>query len=197
MASILRDILRKPSAPEVPPAIKSFKVLPPQGSEKPPNSPRILVIGAGSRGSAYARAIHTSTIGTVVGVAEPIEYKRNLFVSKYNLDTREEGLIFSSWTEIVENEAVIEKVKREVDGFCICTLDETHAEVRLPLHTSDTPTHECIDCCSSSSIEHSHPLREATQRNTRLMHPNPQHRYLSLTPADSAGDRPRVAVFSA
>lgn len=97
------------------------------GSGKPGGGPRILIIGGGSRGSAYAHAIHSSSIGTVVGIAEPIEYKRNLFISKYAI--ARDDLVFSSWTGIVETEEVKEKIKREVDGICVCTLDETHAEV--------------------------------------------------------------------
>lgn len=121
-------MLHKSTASENPPTPPSFKVLPPLGSDKPANGPRVLVIGAGSRGSAYARAIHSSSIGTVVGVAEPIEYKRNLFVSKYGIDALG-GLIFSSWAEMVKNDETKDKIKREVDGICICTLDETHEEV--------------------------------------------------------------------
>lgn len=140
MSSIIRKMLNKPTASEapsggsdkqteIPSSSSSFKVLPLRGSDKPANSPRIFVIGAGSRGSAYARAIHSSTIGTVVGVAEPIEYKRNSFVSRYKIDTRGGGLVFSSWTDIIKDDETREKIRREVDGICICTLDETHAEV--------------------------------------------------------------------
>lgn len=133
MSSIIKKMLRKSTPPQSqPPATSS----PQPGSAntassgKPPNSPRILIIGGGSRGSAYARAIHLSTVGTVVGIAEPIEYKRNLFVSKYSIDAlAENSFVFSSWTQIVETDEVKEKIKREVDGICICTLDETHTEV--------------------------------------------------------------------
>lgn len=125
MTSIIKKMLHKSTPAE------SQSPAPPSplpSSGKPANSPRILVVGGGSRGSAYARAIHSSSIGTVVGIAEPIEYKRNLFISKYGI--AKEGLVFSSWTGIVETDEVKEMIKREVDGICVCTLDETHAEAR-------------------------------------------------------------------
>lgn len=85
-------------------------------------SPRILIIGAGSRGYAYARAIHHHTTGTVVGVAEPIEWNRSDFVKRYAADK----FVYSSWTEILSD---AERVKAGVDAICVCTLDETHADV--------------------------------------------------------------------
>lgn len=47
------------------------------------NPPRILIIGAGSRGSAYAQAALSSTNSIVAAVAEPIAYKRAEFGRKY------------------------------------------------------------------------------------------------------------------
>lgn len=85
-------------------------------------SPRILVIGAGSRGNTYARSIHFHSTGTVVGVAEPIELKRNHFVKKYSANQ----FIYSSWKELLQD---ADRVKAGVDAICVCTLDETHAEV--------------------------------------------------------------------
>lgn len=102
----------------------SFRVIPRAAPPKPDNSPRILIIGAGSRGRAYARSIVTATNGTVVGVAEPDEYKRRRLVQECNIS---DELVFTSWTELVgENRGL---VMSRVDGVCVCTLDETHEEV--------------------------------------------------------------------
>jgi len=86
---------------------------------------RILVIGAGSRGQAYANAIakHSRGHGTIVGVAEPLPYKRREFQRRFAIA---DSLVFSSWTDVL---AAAEDVKKELDGICVCTLDETHAEV--------------------------------------------------------------------
>ena len=86
---------------------------------------RVLIIGAGSRGHTYASAIHFCTQGSVVGVAEPQEWKRNDFVRRYGI-ARDSPLVFSTWEGLLEHREVVE---REVDGICVCTLDETHAEV--------------------------------------------------------------------
>lgn len=100
--------------------------------------PRILVIGAGSRGNAYARATCSSSNGKIVAVAEPIEVKRRLFGQKYiwGDGEPEEGQTFSDWKEFLEwehhrREALVkgESVPMAVDGVFVCTMDETHAEI--------------------------------------------------------------------
>jgi predicted dehydrogenase len=86
--------------------------------------PRILIIGAGSRGHAYARAINDHSSGLIVGVAEPVAYKRQEFVRRYGVS--DESLVFNSWTDLI---AAGDAVREKVDGVAVCTLDETHAEV--------------------------------------------------------------------
>ncbi|PUU73195.1 hypothetical protein B9Z19DRAFT_1095598 [Tuber borchii] len=106
----------------------SFRVIPRAAPPKPDNSPRILIIGAGSRGRAYARSIVTATNGTVVGVAEPDEYKRRRLVQECNIS---DELVFTSWTELVGEHRGL--VMSRVDGVCVCTLDETHEEIVLAI----------------------------------------------------------------
>ena len=93
--------------------------------EEHSNGPRILVIGAGSRGQAYSRLIAATTRGRIVAVAEPDEYKRRKFAAQYGI---EERLVFTTWEEILDEERK-QSVVDSVDGMCICTLDETHEEV--------------------------------------------------------------------
>lgn len=114
----------------------------------PPSSPRqlrFLVIGAGSRGNAYARAVTTVTPGVIHAVAEPNKFKRREFGRNYiwgTEGTSTEGQEFADWREWVNWE--IERRKRAsqndshntsatppagVDGVFICTLDETHVEI--------------------------------------------------------------------
>ncbi|KAG0053560.1 hypothetical protein BGZ83_000844 [Gryganskiella cystojenkinii] len=114
-----------------------------------PSSPRqlrFLVIGAGSRGNAYARAVTTATPGVIHAVAEPHNFKRREFGRNYiwgREGSSTEGQEFADWREWVNWE--IERRKRAshnvdpntgatpppagVDGVFICTLDETHVEV--------------------------------------------------------------------
>jgi len=45
--------------------------------------PRFLIIGAGSRGNAYAQAVHHSGLGIIAGVADPIISKRVALGAQY------------------------------------------------------------------------------------------------------------------
>ncbi|KGO44218.1 Oxidoreductase, N-terminal [Penicillium expansum] len=108
---------------------------------------RFLVIGAGSRGNAYARAVTMVTPGVIHAIAEPHTFKRREFGRKYIWGVSEsskEGQEFTDWREWVQWE--LERRKRAtqhnddnaadtsatpvgVDGVFICTLDETHVEI--------------------------------------------------------------------
>ena len=113
---------------------------------------RFLVIGAGSRGNAYARAVTTTTPGTIHAVAEPHPFKRGEFGRNYiwgEHGSASEGQEFTDWREWLSWEitrrskapkpdpagtnnpenAVDDATPAGVDGVFICTLDETHIEV--------------------------------------------------------------------
>lgn len=111
---------------------------------------RLLIIGAGSRGTAYARAVTESGRGIVAAIAEPIAFKRNLLGSKYIWDSNSgpsEGQEFTDWKHFLRWEtkrrADLEagrQVPPGIDGIFICILDEQHAEVitalgHLSIHT--------------------------------------------------------------
>ncbi|KAL1838396.1 hypothetical protein VTJ49DRAFT_2708 [Mycothermus thermophilus] len=98
------------------------------------NPPRILIIGAGSRGRAYARAVRSSTSGVVAAVAEPDEYKRTSFGRSmiWGTQTPPEGASFTHWREFIEYEAQrrarIEAGETDVppgvDAAFVCVLDD-------------------------------------------------------------------------
>ncbi|KAJ5174378.1 uncharacterized protein N7482_000255 [Penicillium canariense] len=110
-------------------------------------APRFLVIGAGSRGNAYARAVATTTPGVVHAVAEPHDFKRREFGRKYIWGTEgspREGQEFADWRDWLRWE--FERRKKTngdndgsgtsqattptgVDGVFICTLDDTHVGI--------------------------------------------------------------------
>lgn len=115
-----------------------------------PELPRILIIGAGSRGTAYARAVSESGKGIVAAVAEPITFKRNFLGSKYIWNSSEgpsDGQEFNDWkhflqweTERRSDAAAGRQVPPGIDGMFVCVLDEQHAEVitalgHLSIHT--------------------------------------------------------------
>ncbi len=68
--------------------------------------PNFLIIGAGSRGSAYARAISTSTPGRIGAVAEPNPYKRRALGQNYIWGERDPkgGEEFEGWEQWIEYE---------------------------------------------------------------------------------------------
>jgi predicted dehydrogenase len=104
---------------------------------------RFLVIGAGSRGNAYARAVTTATPGKIHAVAEPHAFKRSEFGRNYiwGEGTPSEGQQFADWREWVQWETKRRTLAQNdetgaqgstppgVDGVFICTLDETHVGI--------------------------------------------------------------------
>ncbi|KAK3383924.1 hypothetical protein B0T24DRAFT_606791 [Lasiosphaeria ovina] len=109
-----------------------------------PNLPRILIIGAGSRGLTYARAVRSSNNGVVTAVAEPNEYKRTQLGQATIWGTQDpptEGAVFGDWVEFVAYEerrrarvlAGDKDVPPGVDAVFVCVLDDMHREVVLAL----------------------------------------------------------------
>lgn len=104
------------------------------------NPPRLAVIGAGSRGQAYAHAVHTVTNGVLVAVAEPHAFKRAQFAQKY-MPKDQQSQQFESWSDFIayekdrrRREAAGEQgVPMGVDGVFVCVLDEMHREVVIAL----------------------------------------------------------------
>ncbi|KAI1003647.1 hypothetical protein K3495_g4559 [Podosphaera aphanis] len=128
------------------------------------NPPRILIVGAGSRGNIYARAIHESTNGVLASVAEPIKYKRQRLGERYLWGGSEpsEGQEFEDWKEFLAWEqqrrwraAQGEVVPEGVDAVFICVLDEMHKDVivglePLSLHIlCEKPLATSLDDCIS------------------------------------------------
>lgn len=99
--------------------------------------PGFIVIGAGSRGHAYARAVTASTNGFIAAVAEPDAFKLRDFGAKYiwGKEQPRPGQAFSDWTEFLEyenerrNNSSSANNDVGVTGVFICTLDETHEPI--------------------------------------------------------------------
>src|SRR5271170_5929043 len=104
-------------------------------------APGFLVIGAGSRGCSYARAVTVATSGTIAAVADPDAFKRRRFGKKYiwRDELPHPGQEFVTWQDwlvletsrratISESTANAHNAVR-ITGVFICTLDETHAEI--------------------------------------------------------------------
>lgn len=98
-----------------------------------------LIIGAGARGNAYAKALTESTRPVrISAVAEPIAFKSQQFGRKYVWKDSEPKAhqAFESWQVFLTYEfdrrrrrANGETVPDGVHGLFVCVLDELHAEI--------------------------------------------------------------------
>ncbi|KAK8172217.1 streptomycin biosynthesis protein StrI [Phyllosticta citrichinensis] len=130
-------------------ACSSLPLRPKKLLSSSPSPPRILIIGAGSRGRAYAKAIARHTACVIAAVAEPIEYKRRKFARDLIEPPQREGheqgdeaqhqnrQQFSDWRDFVAWEeqrrlrvdAGEQGWAEGVDAAFVCVLDEMHREV--------------------------------------------------------------------
>lgn len=104
--------------------------------------PRLVIIGAGNRGTVYAAAIQSSTNGILAAVVEPNDVKRRLLGRKYiwGKGAPSEGQEFKDWPQFVawelqrrKKESSGESVPEGVDGVLVCVQDQMHKEVVLGL----------------------------------------------------------------
>jgi predicted dehydrogenase len=121
-------------------------------SSPPPTAktvkPRLLIIGAGSRGQAYARAALDSGLAVVSCVAEPDAHKRRSFGDKYiwGIDNPKPNAAYCSWQDFI----VAETQRRQkviqndggqdepggdcgIDAVFVCVPDQQHVDVLLAL----------------------------------------------------------------
>jgi len=122
------------------------------------NPPSILILGAGSRGNAYARALQTSTNAIIAAIAEPNGYKRSLFADKFLPRPLNPEQQFSDWRSWVKYETVRrereragEKVEKGIDAVFVCVLDEMHEEVLRGI--APLGVHVCCEKPLSTSLE--------------------------------------------
>lgn len=79
----------------------------------------IIIAGCGGRGSGYSQfALEHPDRMKVIGVAEPIDTRRNRMVQQHKLDPRN---VFADWRQLAQRE-------RFADGAIVATQDAMHAE---------------------------------------------------------------------
>lgn len=139
-------------------------------------APHFLVIGGGSRGNAYARAVTVATNGHIGAVAEINPFVRSEFGRKYIWGDRkpEEHESFEDWEAWLTWETARRKdpsIVRDssyvpITGVFICTLDESHAPIiraiaHLNLHMlCEKPLALSLkDCLDISSALSEHPTK--------------------------------------
>jgi len=105
-------------------------------ADRSSGNPRFVIIGAGSRGTAYAAAIVRSGLGSVAAVVEPVGFKREQFCTNYiwSTDSRPSPeQQFEDWKDFVAFEEQRQKditagieTSPRVDGVFVCVRDELH-----------------------------------------------------------------------
>jgi predicted dehydrogenase len=130
------------------------------------DAPRLAIIGAGSRGHAYAVPIKESGLAHIVAVAEPDDFKRRSFGKEFiwgpqGRSKPREGEAFSSWEELI----AFEKARREqvgldgqdrglgIDGVLVCVLDEMHHPVVTALAASGLGLHVLCEKPLATSLK--------------------------------------------
>ncbi|KAI0485153.1 oxidoreductase family protein [Xylariaceae sp. FL0804] len=114
---------------------------PPPMSARPP---RLLIVGAGSRGRVYGRCCQQSSNGIVAAVAEPDSFKRAEFGRTFIWGAGPppaEGAAFADWRDFAAWEARRREraragerdVPEGVDAAFICVRDEMHHDVLMAL----------------------------------------------------------------
>jgi hypothetical protein len=162
MGSIQTSLPSSASPEDLPnptPAARTISTLLPSSVAAPPSippttpPPRFLIIGAGSRGGAYARSVTRTTRGLITAVAEPHHFQREELGRKYIWGRQGRskpsiGEAFASWKEWLdyeverrEREKRGENVENGVDGVFVCTLDEMHKEVVVGIAEAGVKVH--------------------------------------------------------
>lgn len=143
-----------------------------------PNPPRLAIIGAGSRGQAYASAVIRATAGRVVAVAEPHDFKRAQFGRNYiwGLDGRDspsDDEAFASWTDFVDHERDLRRriaagekgLPPPVDGVFVCVLDEMHRDVVVALASLPGGVHIMCEKPLATTLAHCVEMYRALRDN--------------------------------
>lgn len=124
-------------------------------SQQPQKSLRFVTLGAGSRGTAYAQAVTTTTNGCIHAVADPHAFKRREFGRRFiwGESSPAVGQEFGDWREWVEYEVGRRKRRNHdleqndglrqegIHGVFICTLDHTHIEIVHSIATNFPDLH--------------------------------------------------------
>jgi len=126
--------------------------------------PRILVIGAGSRGCTYAAITTQYSNAVIAAVCEPVAYKRSEFGRRFiwgEGGAAGVGQAFGDWREWVEYEVGRrgrqgeggggEEGERGVDAVFVCVLDELHEEVVVGM--AGLGVHVCCEKPMSTRLE--------------------------------------------
>ncbi|KAL2785184.1 hypothetical protein BJX66DRAFT_343357 [Aspergillus keveii] len=183
-----KSLTRKQSTPEF--THTTIVPKPKSKHSRPPNAPRLLLIGGGSRGAAIAQAIDEGTDGILVSIADPDPGRRREIGRRFIWKDGEvkEGMEWADWRGFLECElqrregreaASSTEANREtedesgegsgvtIDAVIIATPDRTHREIitalaPLGLHIMcEKPLATSMDDCVAISRGLAVPLQSA------------------------------------
>ncbi|KAJ0421379.1 hypothetical protein BJY00DRAFT_300822 [Aspergillus carlsbadensis] len=121
-----------------------------RNAPRPPNAPRLLLIGGGSRGAAIAQAVNDGTDGILASIADPDRSRRREIGTRFIWRDGEvkEGMEWADWRAFLEwevrrrersaAESNTERKSQDADGggvsvtidaVIIATPDRTHREI--------------------------------------------------------------------
>lgn len=129
----------------------------------PPVSPardlrhRLLVVGAGARGTNYASIASASDKAVISAVVEPDPERRSAFATRFGLA---EDRIYANWEEVVRG-------PRIADAAVITTPDDAHVEPAVAF--ADAGYHLLLEKPMASTEALSLRIVEAVERNGVLM----------------------------
>ena len=115
---------------------------------------KAILIGAGQRGLGYAKfAVNNPDKLEIVGVAEPVEERRNKVKEKYKIP---EENCFTTWEHVFERE-------KFADAVFICTQDQLHYEPTLA--AAEAGYHILLEKPMSPSPEECMKMAETAEKN--------------------------------
>lgn len=118
----------------------------------------LLVLGAGSRGSQYARfAEHYPAAARIVGVAEPRDFQRERLDNLHDLPAEN---VVRDWRELAER-------PRFADGVIISTQDAMHAEMAIAF--AERGYHILLEKPMAPSAEECRQIVAAVKRNNVIL----------------------------
>lgn len=134
-----------------------------------PSRPRLIIVGAGSRGLNYATLARESGRASVVAVVEPDAERRTLFASDFGLDP---SLVFESWTDALD-------LPRVADAAVIATPDNAHTEPAVAF--ADAGFHLLLEKPMAPTEAESLRIIDAVERNRVMLQVCHVLRYSSYT----------------
>lgn len=122
-----------------------------------PLTHRLIVVGAGSRGTNYAAIAAASGRAVVAAVVEPDAERRRVFVERFGIAP---SAVYERWTDVIHG-------PRVADAALIATPDDAHVEPAIAF--ADAGYHLLLEKPMAPTEEQSARIVDAADRNGVLL----------------------------